>query len=137
MSRYFCDSNSEIPFARFKDLGATLIRMPYTVNGEEHFYDLGENTDTKAFFDGMRAGAVVKTQALNSYDYMQYFEPVLAAGEDILYVTFSHAKRHVRRHANGDRRAEREVSDPHDHHRRYIRDQYGRGYGGLSCGDQT
>ena len=91
MSRYFCDSNSEIPFARFKDLGATLIRMPYTVNGEEHFYDLGENTDTKAFFDGMRACAVVKTQALNSYDYMQYFEPVLAAGEDILYVTFSHA----------------------------------------------
>lgn len=91
MSRYFCDSNSEIPLERFKELGASLIKMPYTVDGEERFYDLGEHTDNRAFFDAMRKGAVVKTQALNSYDYIQYFEPVLSAGEDILYVTFSHA----------------------------------------------
>lgn len=91
MSRFFCDSNSEIPYDRFVDLHVGLIRMPYTIDGEIQFYDLGKDTDNRAFFDKMRKGAVVKTQALNAYDYTQYFEPVLKAGDDILYVTFSHA----------------------------------------------
>ena len=51
---------------------------------------MGENTDFKAFFDKMRAGAVPKTAALNEYAYREYFEPVLARGEDIYYITFSH-----------------------------------------------
>ena len=64
--------------------------MPYTVDDEEYFYDMGESTDFKAFFDNMRAGAVPKTSALNEYAYTEYFEPVLARGDDIYYVTFSH-----------------------------------------------
>ncbi|MCL2675507.1 MAG: DegV family protein [Firmicutes bacterium] len=90
MSRFFCDTNSEIDFEVFKSLGISLIKMPYTVDGREYYYDLGENTDLTAFFSRMRRGAIVKTQALNSYDYVEYFEPVFAAGEDILYVSFSH-----------------------------------------------
>jgi DegV family protein with EDD domain len=65
--------------------------MPYTVGDEEHFYDMGENTDFKAFFTAMREGAVPKTSALNEYAYMEYFQPVLERGEDIYYITFSHA----------------------------------------------
>ena len=41
-------------------------------------------------FDAMRAGETPKTTALNEYLYTQYFEPVLARGEDIYYITFSH-----------------------------------------------
>ena len=37
----------------------------------------------------MRDGEVVSTAALNTNDYINYFEPVFAAGEDILYVHFS------------------------------------------------
>ena len=91
MSRFFCDTNGEIWFTRFDELHVDCIRMPYTVNGEEKFYDLGRETDNRAFFDAMRAGASVKTQALNENDYLEYFEPVLAGGEDILYVHFSRA----------------------------------------------
>lgn len=90
MYRLFCDSNCELWHTTVKDLGLNLIRMPYTFCGEEYFYDMGENTDFKNFFDKMRAGEVPKTSALNEYAYMQYFEPVLASGEDIYYVTFSH-----------------------------------------------
>ena len=64
--------------------------MPYLLDNQEYFYDMGENTDLKGFFDKMRAGSVPKTQALNEYDYTQYFEPILARGEDIYYITFSH-----------------------------------------------
>ncbi len=91
MYRLFCDSNCELWHTTVKELGLNVIRMPYTVGGEEFFYDMGENTDFKAFFKQMRGGEVPKTSALNSTMYTEYFEPVLQAGEDIYYITFSHA----------------------------------------------
>ena len=90
MYRLFCDSNCELWHETVKELGLNVIRMPYTIDGEMHYYDMGENTDFKGFFDKMRKGAEAKTQALNEYDYLEYFEPVLAAGYDIYYITFSH-----------------------------------------------
>ena len=90
MYQLFCDSNCELWHTSAKELGLNVIRMPYIENGEEKFYDMGENTDFKAFFDGMRAGGTPKTAALNEYAYTEYFEPILARGEDIYYITFSH-----------------------------------------------
>ena len=90
MYQLFCDSNCELWHTTIKELGLNLIRMPYIVGDEEYFYDMGENHDFKGFFDKMRAGATPKTAALNEYAYMEYFEPVLARGEDIYYITFSH-----------------------------------------------
>lgn len=90
MYQLFCDSNCELWHTTVKELGLNLIRMPYIVGDEEYFYDMGENHDFKGFFDKMRAGATPKTAALNEYAYMEYFEPVLARGEDIYYITFSH-----------------------------------------------
>lgn len=90
MYQLFCDSNCELWHTTAKELGLNVIRMPYIENGEEKFYDMGENTDFKAFFDGMRAGGTPKTAALNEYAYTEYFEPILACGEDIYYITFSH-----------------------------------------------
>lgn len=90
MYQLFCDSNCELWYTTVKELGLNVIRMPYIEKGEEKFYDMGERTDFKAFFDGMRAGGTPKTAALNEYAYTEYFEPVLARGEDIYYITFSH-----------------------------------------------
>ena len=90
MYQFFCDSNCELWHTTVKELGINVIRMPYIVDDQEYFYDMGEATDFKGFFQKMRDGAVPKTAALNEYAYMEYFEPVLARGEDIYYVTFSH-----------------------------------------------
>ena len=90
MYQLFCDSNCELWHTTVKELGLNLIRMPYVMGDEEIFYDMGEAHDFKGFFDKMRAGATPKTSALNEYAYMEYFEPVLARGEDIYYITFSH-----------------------------------------------
>lgn len=90
MYQLFCDSNCELWYTTVKELGLNVIRMPYFSGGEEHYYDMGEETDFKAFFDRMKAGETPKTAALNEYAYVEYFEPVLARGEDIYYVTFSH-----------------------------------------------
>lgn len=90
MYQLFCDSNCELWHTKVKELGLNVIRMPYIVEGEEYFYDMGENTDFKAFFDKMKNGVTPTTAALNEVAYMEYFEPVLARGEDIYYITFSH-----------------------------------------------
>ena len=90
MYQLFCDSNCELWHTTVKELGLNLIRMPYILDGEEYFYDMGEKTDFKAFFEKMRKGSAPKTAALNEYAYTEYFEPILARGEDIYYVTFSH-----------------------------------------------
>jgi fatty acid-binding protein DegV len=90
MYQLFCDSNCELWHTEVKKLGLNVIRMPYIMGDEEIFYDMGENHDFKGFYDAMRGGATPKTAALNEYAYMEYFEPVLARGEDIYYITFSH-----------------------------------------------
>ena len=90
MYQLFCDSNCELWHTTVKELGLNVIRMPYILDGEEYLYDMGEKTDFKAFFDKMRAGSSPKTSALNEYAYTEYFEPILARGEDVYYVTFSH-----------------------------------------------
>jgi DegV family protein with EDD domain len=90
MYQLFCDSNCELWHTTVKELGLNLIKMPYILEDEEHFYDMGETHDFKAFFDKMRDGATPKTSALNEYAYTEYFEPILARGEDIYYITFSH-----------------------------------------------
>lgn len=90
MYQLFCDSNCELWHTTVKELGLNLIKMPYILDDEEYFYDMGETHDFKAFFDKMRDGATPKTSALNEYAYTEYFEPILARGEDIYYITFSH-----------------------------------------------
>ena len=90
MYQLFCDSNCELWHTDVKEFGLEFIRMPYVLDGVEYYYDLGEQTDFKHFFDRMREGAVPTTSAINEQNYIDYFEPVLAAGKDIYYITFSH-----------------------------------------------
>ena len=58
MYQLFCDSNCELWHTTVKELGLNVIRMPYIVDEQEYFYDMGENTDFKAFYDKMRAAKI-------------------------------------------------------------------------------
>ena len=90
MSVLFCDSNCELWYTTLRELPLQLIRMPYTIEGKEYFYDMGEATDFAGYYKLMRNKAKAITSALNTYDYIQYFEPWFQKGEDILYISFSH-----------------------------------------------
>ena len=89
MSVFFTDTDCELWYEDAEKLGMKVIQMPYTIKGKEHYYDFGKNTDFDAFFADMKNGEIATTSALNAQDYINYFEPVFAAGEDILYVHFS------------------------------------------------
>lgn len=91
MSVLLCDSNCELWYTTLKDYGVDFISMPYYINEQEYFYDLGEKTDFKHFFGLIREGAMPKTQALNPENYKDILTPYFSRGEDVLYVSFSHA----------------------------------------------
>ncbi len=91
MSVLLCDSNCELWYTRVKELGLDYISMPYCYGGGEYGYDLGENTDFKKFYDAVRGGTVPKTMALNPENYKEILTPYFKAGEDMLYISFSHA----------------------------------------------
>ena len=92
MYTLFFDTDCDITPAIAKYYHAKLISMPYAVNGEEVFpYVDFETFDAHAFMDSLRKGALPTTSALPPAVYVNYFEPELEKGNDILYVHFSRA----------------------------------------------
>lgn len=89
MSVFFTDTDCELWYTDAEKYNINIIGMPYTLDGVERFYDMGKNTDFKLMYDRMRAGAMPITSALSPQDYVDYFEPVFARGEDVFYVHFS------------------------------------------------
>ncbi len=83
------DTDSEIPLWLKKENDLPVFEMPYTLNGVERNYDLGENTDFEAFFNQLAAGADVSTSTRSPYDVEQFFRAELEKGLDILYLGFS------------------------------------------------
>ena len=93
MLRLFTDTDTDITPKEAKEYGYHLISMPYMI-GEKTFYpykDSDEDIDFHAFYDILRGGVLPTTAALSPIEYMEYFEPVFKAGDDILYVHFSAA----------------------------------------------
>ena len=90
MSVLLIDADGELWYTRRDELGVQCIAMPYSYGGNEYYYDLGEHTDFRAFYDAVRGGEIPKTMALNPQEYTEIIEPIFARGEDVLYVSFSH-----------------------------------------------
>ena len=100
MSVLICDADGELWYTRQEELGVDYIKMPYSYNGEEYYYDLGKNTDFRKFYDAVRSGVIPTTMALNPQEYVQILEPYFKKGEDVLYVSFSHAMSGTFEHLN-------------------------------------
>lgn len=91
MSVFICDSNCELWWTRLKELDIDFISMPYYISGKEYFYDLGEKTDFAEFYGAVKSGNLPSTMALNPENYKEILTPYFEKGEDVLYVSFSHA----------------------------------------------
>lgn len=88
---FLTDSDSDLPYDVADARGIPVIKMPYMLNGEEYYDENGREGEAaqKAFFDKMRAGAVPVTACLSKHNYLEFFEPYLQMGKDILFVAFS------------------------------------------------
>ena len=86
---FMTDSDSDLPFHLKEKYNIPVVYMPYALNGKEYFDDLGQTLDHKSYYDAMRNGANPVTSALNEAAYIDYFEPILKSGKDLLFVAFS------------------------------------------------
>lgn len=83
------DSDSDLPFALQQEMNIPVVQMPYILEGKEYLDDLGQSMDYRTYFDKMRNGATPTTSALNETIYLEYFEPILQEGKDLLFIAFS------------------------------------------------
>ncbi|MBQ6514332.1 MAG: DegV family protein [Clostridia bacterium] len=86
---FMTDSDSDLPFHLKEKYDIPVVYMPYALDGKEYFDDLGQMLDHKSYYDMMRNGAAPVTSALNEAAYIDYFEPILKDGMDLLFVAFS------------------------------------------------
>ena len=86
---FMTDSDSDLPLELKQQYDIPVVYMPYSLDGKEYFDDLGQSLDHKSFYDKMRAGSQPTTSALNETVYLEYFEPILSSGRDLLCAVFS------------------------------------------------
>ena len=88
----FTDTDTDLTPAEAAHYGYHLISMPYSIDCETVYPFESENEpELKSFYNTLRKGVIPTTSAISPERYKQYFEPVFAAGNDILYVHFSTA----------------------------------------------
>ena len=88
--RIFTDATSDLPNSFAEQLHVTILPMGFTMEEKEYFYIPGRSDmPIETFFEKMRAGVPVTTAQVNTFAFVEAFEPVLQAGEDILYIGFS------------------------------------------------
>ena len=68
--------------------GIPSVNLTLKFDGEDKIQRNNE-IEPVAFYNRMREGGVAKTSAVNPEEFALVFEPILAAGEDILYLGFS------------------------------------------------
>ena len=86
---FMTDSDSDLPYQYLDQYDLKMVYMPYVVDGVEYLDDLGRNGKQAEYFENMRNGTVPMTSLLPTGAYLEYFEPVLAEGKDILFIAFS------------------------------------------------
>lgn len=85
--RIITDSACDFPEAMYADLGLSMIPLSLHYKGSDHT-DLSEEF-LKQLYAGLRAGEPASTSAVNPDGWSSVIEPVIAAGEDALVLTFS------------------------------------------------
>ena len=81
------DSASDLPGDLLQNLNVDKIPLTVLFQGETRSDSVDEGI--KAFYDGLRAGGVATTSAVNPDGWASVIEPALQAGQDVLVLAFS------------------------------------------------
>lgn len=88
--RILTDSTGDLTPELVQELDLTVIPMEFTVDGKSYRnYPDGHEMSAKDFYDLLRAGKTSTTAQINSHEFTEWADPILQAGEDLLYIAFS------------------------------------------------
>lgn len=84
-----CCSTADLTEDHFKSRDIRYICFHYELDGVEYADDLGKSMPFDKFYEAMAQGAETRTSQVNVEEFIDYFTPMLEAGQDILHVCLS------------------------------------------------
>lgn len=132
MAEYIISAESTADLSKeyFEKRKISYIYFHYELDGRQYPDDLGQTMSFKAFYDAMRGGASTKTSQISMGEFIDYFEPQLKAGKDIIHLSLSSGISGV---VNSARLAQEELSEKYPERKLYVIDSLAAsaGYGLL------
>lgn len=84
-----CCSTADMPYAYFKKRNIPFVCFHYTMDGKEYPDDLGQTMPFEEFYDRIKEGAMPTTSQVNVGQFIDFFEPFLKDGKDVLHISLS------------------------------------------------
>lgn len=86
------DSTSDLPEEIVEQLGIKVIPLTFELEGKSYLdhHDAG-GLGVHEFYERLRKGEKSITSLINTGTFIDYLQPILKAGDDILYIAFSSA----------------------------------------------
>lgn len=132
MSEYIlsCCSTADLSREHFQKRSVSFICFHYELDGVQYSDDLGQSMPFDKFYAAMAAGADTKTSQINVDEFINYFEPFLKEGKDILHLSLSSGISGV---VNSAMIARNTLAEQYPHRKIYILDSLAAssGYGLL------
>ena len=91
MSDYLisCESTADMPLSFFRERNVGFVCFHYEMNGQTYTDDIYQFTTPQEFFGKLKAGAQARTSQVGTGEYVDFWEPYLKQGLDILHVALS------------------------------------------------
>jgi len=84
-----CCSTADLPVDFFKTRNIPFVCFHYTMDGVEYPDDLGQTMSFEEFYSRVAAGALPTTSQVTVGAFVDFFEPILASGRDVVHISFS------------------------------------------------
>lgn len=82
-------STSDMPYDYYAKRDIQLVCFHFNLDGKEYMDDLGQTIPFDDFYQRIADGAQPTTSQVNVQQYIEFFEPFVKDGKDILHLSFS------------------------------------------------
>ena len=83
------DTSGNLLNQEIRDYGLHVIPFTYIYDGQDHTCIDTDSFDAEDFYARIKRGLQVTTSQISPQQYMDFFEPYLKAGQDVIYVAMS------------------------------------------------
>lgn len=84
-----CCSTADMPLAWFQERDIPFACFHFHMDGSDYPDDLGQSMSFSSFYQKITDGAMPTTSQVNIEEFLEFFEPFLKEGLDILHISFS------------------------------------------------
>ena len=84
-----CCSTADMPEEFFTRRNIKYVCFHFTMDGVQYPDDLGHSMSFDEFYKRIEGGAMPTTSQVNVDEFIEFFEPILKSGKDILHLSFS------------------------------------------------